>query len=157
MSELNDPYAERIHQARAHLEATRAAIARAEQDLADNKVTARSRDRAVEVTIGPQGELTGLTFVDNKYLNMTGPQLAASVLEATQRGRQQVAQRVMDTFRPLMAANPDVPGSRDIDVDWDRLFGSAFEGSRRAGGGRSSSDRLRDEIHEDPDVPGGKP
>ncbi|MEU5641332.1 YbaB/EbfC family nucleoid-associated protein [Streptomyces milbemycinicus] len=157
MSELNDPYAERIHQARAHLEATRAAIARAEQDLTDHNVTARSRDRAVEVTIGPQGELAGLTFLDNKYLNMTGPQLAASVLEAAQRGRQQVAQRVMDTFRPLMAANPDVPGSRDIDIDWDRLFGSAFEGGRRVGGGRPSNDRLRDEIHEDPDVPGGRP
>jgi DNA-binding protein YbaB len=159
LSELNDSYAERVHQARAHLEATKAAIARAEQELAANKVKARSRDRAVEVTIGPQGELAGLTFVDNKYLNMTGPQLAASVLEAAERGRQQVTQRVMDTFRPLLAANPDVPGSRDIGIDWDRLFdfGSAFEGGGRAGGGRPSSDGLRDEIHEDPDLPGGKP
>ncbi|MGO4752308.1 YbaB/EbfC family DNA-binding protein, partial [Streptomyces sp. 2MCAF27] len=61
---MNEPYAERIHQARAHLEATRAAIARAEQDLEGTNVTARSRDRAVEVTIGPQGELSGLTFLD---------------------------------------------------------------------------------------------
>ncbi|NUS83057.1 MAG: YbaB/EbfC family nucleoid-associated protein [Streptomyces sp.] len=157
MSELNDTYAERIRQARAHLETTRAAIARAEQDLAASKVKTRSRDRAVEVTIGPQGELAGLTFLDNKHQSMTGPQLASSVLEAAQRGRQEVAQRVMDTFRPLMAANPDVPGSRDIEVDWDRLFGSAFEGGRRAGGGRSSKDRLRDEIHEDPDDSGGRP
>ncbi|MEK8171873.1 YbaB/EbfC family nucleoid-associated protein [Streptomyces sp. M19] len=146
---------ERVHQARARLEATRAAIARVEQDLSNSTATGRSKDRAVEATVGPQGELTGLKFPDNKYLNMTGPQLAASVVEAAQLARQQVAQRVMDTFRPLTEADPNVPGSRGIDVDWDRLFGSAFETGNRAGGGRPSRDRLRDEIDEDPDEIGG--
>ncbi|MGP3985818.1 YbaB/EbfC family nucleoid-associated protein [Streptomyces sp. 3N207] len=154
MTEPTESMEERVAQARAHLEATRAAVARAEEDLRDTSETVRSGDRAVEVTIGPQGELAGLKFLDGKHANMTGPQLASSVLEAAERGRRQIAQRVRDTFEPLLQQNPSVPGSQGVDVDWDRIFGSALEGGGRAGG-RSARNRLHDEIHEDADDASG--
>ncbi|OON81115.1 YbaB/EbfC family nucleoid-associated protein [Streptomyces tsukubensis] len=153
---MTEPMAERMAKARAHLEETQAAIARAEQDLRNTSERVRSRDRAVEVTVGPQGELTGLTFPDNKFASMTGPQLAASVLEASDEGRRRVAERVMETFAPLTGPNPYVPESRGVEMDWEKIFGSALSGGRQ-GGGRSS-DRLRDEIDEDDidSAPGGR-
>ncbi|WP_328583216.1 YbaB/EbfC family nucleoid-associated protein [Streptomyces sp. NBC_00370] len=153
---MTESMAERMAKARAHLEATQAAIARAEQDLRSTSETVRSRDRVVEVTVGAQGELTGLTFPDNKFAAMTGPQLAASVLEACDEGRRRIAERVMATFAPLTGGNPHVPGSRGVDIDWEGIFGSALSGGPQAGG--RPSDRLRDEIHEDDTdtAPGGR-
>lgn len=145
---MTESMAERIAKARAHLDETRAAIDRAGQDLANTSETVRSRDRSVEVTVGPQGELTGIVFPDNKFSGTTGPQLAASVLEASDEARRRVAERVMETFAPLTRPNPQAPEAGGVNVDWERIFGSALSGGRPTGGGRSGG-RLRDEIVED--------
>ncbi|MGW2212998.1 YbaB/EbfC family nucleoid-associated protein [Streptomyces sp. NPDC001781] len=138
---------QKLAEAMAELTAVQEAVARAESELGEASATIRSRDRAVEVTVGPQGELTGLKFPDNKYRGMTGPQLAASVLEAVQEGRAQMARRVMDVFEPLTRASGGPTGLRGVDIDWDRAFGSALDSPD--GGRRGSAARLHDEIHED--------
>ncbi|MER5936917.1 YbaB/EbfC family nucleoid-associated protein [Streptomyces sp. NPDC001928] len=149
MAEMNaESIEERMAKARVHLEQTQAAIADVEQRLTRTSETVRSRDRAVEVTVGPQGELVKLTFPDNKSMGMPGPQLAASVQEAYDEGRRRVAQRVMESIEPLTRPNPHLPNSRGVEVDWERIFGSALSGGRREAGARRR-DRLRDEIHED--------
>lgn len=136
----------KLAQAMAELTAVQDAVERAENELGQASATVRSRDRAVEVTVGPQGELTALKFPDNKYLNMSGPQLAASILEATQEGRAQMARRVMDVFEPLTRTSGSPTGLRSVDIDWERAFGSALDGPD---GGSRRSARLHDEIHED--------
>ncbi|WP_299531699.1 YbaB/EbfC family nucleoid-associated protein [uncultured Streptomyces sp.] len=153
-----EPIERRIARARAELEAVQAAVARAESELRSASVTTRSRDRAVEATVGPQGQLTHLRFLDNKYRNMTATQLASSVLEAAEEGRSAMAHRVVETFEPLTRPSGDTPEFGGIDIDWERLFGDALD----AGGdgrGRRSRDRLRDEIQEDDAdySPGGRP
>lgn len=145
---MTEPLQERIAQAMAELQATQAAVARAEADLRQASATVRSSDRVVEATVGAQGELTGLKFLDNKHQNMTGPQLASSILEAVQQGRAQMARRVMDTFEPFTQPGPEGSARRGIDLDWNRIFGSALDGDQ-ARSRRSSRDRLRDEIDED--------
>ncbi|NSC24351.1 YbaB/EbfC family nucleoid-associated protein [Streptomyces albus subsp. chlorinus] len=145
---MSESLQERITQAMAELEATQAAVARAQADLSQASATVRSKDRVVEATVGAQGELTGLKFVDNKHQNMTGPQLAASVMEAVQQGRAQMARRVRDTFAPFTQPGPEGSVRRGLDVDWDRIFGSALSGGQ-AGSGRWTRNRLRDEIDED--------
>src|SRR6476659_10242268 len=106
----------------AELTAVQGAVARAESELSQATATVRSRDRTVEVTVGPQGELTGLKFLDGKYRSMPGPQLAASVLEAVQEGRAQMARKVMDTFGPLTRRQGGgSTGIGGIDIDWDRM------------------------------------
>jgi len=140
----------KLSAAMAELAAVQEAVARAESELSQATATVRSRDRTVEVTVGPQGELTGLKFLDGKYRGMPGPQLAASVLEAVQEGRAQMARKVMDTFGPLTRRQGGgSTGIGGIDIDWDRMFGSALDPGD--GRGRSAQSRLRDEIHEDPD------
>lgn len=154
---MTESLEDRISRARAHLEETRAAVARVERDLGGATATVRSSDRSVEVTIGAQGELAGLKFLDNKYLNMTGTQVASAIMEAAGKGRQEIAQRVIDTFEPLTRPDPKAPGSRGIDIDWERIFGSALGGADRSDTGRPS-DRLRDEIHDEDgdDIGGGR-
>jgi DNA-binding protein YbaB len=141
---------ERLAKAVAELEATEAAVARAEGELAHAEATVRSADRAVEVTVSAQGDLTGLSFLDDKYRTMPAGQLAASVLEAVQEARARMARRVMSTFEPFTKANPQAPELSGFDVDWHKIFGAGVldgpKGDRRRGAGR-----LRDEISEDPE------
>ncbi|MEU3185085.1 YbaB/EbfC family nucleoid-associated protein [Streptomyces sp. NPDC006923] len=146
-----DPMEKRLAQAMAELEAVQAAVARAEDELRQASLTVRSRDRAVEVTVGPQGELAGLKFLDGKYRSMNATQLAASVLEAANQGRAEMAHRVMETFAPLTRPSGNVPEFGGVDIEWERIFGSALGGGAGAGSGRPGRDRLRDEIHEDTD------
>lgn len=156
----------KLAEAMAELTAVQEAVARAESELSRATATVRSRDRVVEITVGPQGELTGLRFLDGKYRSMPGPQLASSILEAVQEGRAQMARKVMDTFAPLterqgagagisgvsgVSGASGASGVSGIDIDWERMFGSALDPEGGSGYGRPSRDRLRDEIHEDPD------
>lgn len=144
---MSESMERKLAEARAELAAVQEAVERAEGELGQASATVRSRDRAVEVTVGAQGELTALKFPDNKYRNMTGPQLAASVMEAVQDGRSQMARRVMEVFEPLTRSSGGPTGIRGIDIDWDRAFGSALDGADGLGNGSRS--RLHDEIHED--------
>lgn len=148
---MPEPLQERIAQAKAELEATQAAVARLQADLGHASTMVRSSDRVVEVTIGAQGELTALKFPDNRHQSMTGPQLASSIMEAVQQGRARMAGQVMDAFAPFMQPGPEGSIRRGLDLDWDRVFGSALNGGDRSASGRSGRDRLRDEIDDDTD------
>lgn len=148
--EPREPMEQRIAKAIAELQAVETAVARAEEDLRDSSLTVRSRDRAVEVTVGPQGELTGLRFLDSRYRNMPAAQLAASVLEASDQARAEMAYRVREIFEPLTRPTGVAPEFGGFDVDWDRVLGPAH-GGEGSGRDRSASDRLRDEIHDDSD------
>ncbi|CAL9634915.1 YbaB/EbfC family nucleoid-associated protein [Streptomyces sp. NPDC090994] len=141
---------QRLAKAMAELEATEAAVARAEGELAHAEATVRSADRAVEVTVSAQGDLTALSFLDDKYRTMPAGQLAASVLEAVQEARARMARRVMSTFEPFTKANPETPELSGFDVDWNKIFGAGVLDGPKSGRRRGAG-RLRDEISEDPE------
>ncbi|MDQ0790856.1 DNA-binding protein YbaB [Streptomyces sp. B3I7] len=141
---------QRLAKAMAELEATEAAVAQAEGQLAHAEATVRSADRAVEVTVTAQGDLTSVTFLDGKYRTMPAGQLAASVLEAVQEARARMARKVMATFEPFTQPNPEASELSGFDVDWNKIFGpGVLEGPK--GDRRRGSGRLRDEISEDPE------
>jgi DNA-binding protein YbaB len=146
---VNESIEQRLAQAMAELEATQTAVAQAEQELSHATCTVRSPDRAVEVTVSSQGDLTALKFLDGKYRTMTASQLAASVLESAQDARAQMARRVMATFEPFTRPSTGVPELTGVDVDWNRIFGPGVLEGPRAAQGRSGAGRLRDEINED--------
>jgi len=149
MSDQRETMEQRVAQAMADLAETQSAVARAERELADASSTVRSPDRAVEVTVSAQGDLTELTFLDGKYRTMSATQLAASVLEAVQEARAEMAHQVMRTFEPFTRPSDAVPELPGVNVDWHKIFGPGVLDGPRAGDDRSSSSRLRDEIHED--------
>ncbi|GGR86096.1 hypothetical protein GCM10010269_26580 [Streptomyces humidus] len=139
---------QRLARAMAELEATQQAVAEAEAELRHASCTVRSKDRAVEVTVGHQGELTALRFLDGKYRTMSAGDLAAAVLEAADRARTQMSRQVMETFEPFTRPSDAVPEMTGVDVDWAAIFGPGVqEGAHTASA--PSRNRLRDEIHED--------
>jgi multidrug efflux pump subunit AcrA (membrane-fusion protein) len=156
---MSESMGERVAEARAQLEATRAAVARARAELGSASTTARSKDRSVEVTVGPQGELTRLKFLDGKYQTMEAAQLAASVLEAAGKGRAAMARRVMDTFSAVSPPDENAANIPGYNPDWEQIFGPALSAGQRARNagsarpsrrsGRPSGAGLRDEIVED--------
>jgi DNA-binding protein YbaB len=146
---LPDSIEQRLAQAMAELEATEAAVARAEKQLRHSAMTTLSRDGSVEVTVGPQGELTGLKFLDGKYRSMSAPQLAAAVLDAATEGRQRMARQVMEMLEPLTRPSRVVPELAGTEIDWTKMFGALGPAPADVPGARPVRDRLRDEIHDD--------
>ncbi|WP_072489028.1 YbaB/EbfC family nucleoid-associated protein (plasmid) [Streptomyces atratus] len=134
----------------AELEATQEGVARAEAELRDASFTARSRDRAVEVTVNHQGELTALRFLDGKYRTMSAGELAASVLESAERARTQMSRHVVEMFEPFTRSSTAVPELSGVDINWADVFGPAVLKTHDGPGSKSGS-RLRDEIDEDPE------
>lgn len=118
-----EPLEKRIERAAAELEATQEAVARTERELRDASYGALSSDRAVRVTVGPQGELSGLEFLDNRYRGMSSQELAASVLEAAQRARTEMGRNVMRAMAPFAEGDRNVPELSGLEVDWAKLFG----------------------------------
>ncbi|MFJ9031026.1 YbaB/EbfC family nucleoid-associated protein [Streptomyces sp. NPDC102274] len=114
---------EKLAEAMAELEAIQAGVAEAEKELREASVTVRSKDRAVEVTVGPQGELVTLRFLDNKYRTMAASELAASVLESVGQAKTQMARRVMEVFKPFTEPSTTVTGLTGVDVDWEKILG----------------------------------
>lgn len=147
--DLNEELAARVAEARERLESTKAAVARARAELSEASTTVRSKDRSVEVTVGSQGELKRIKFLDEKYRTMEGAQLSAAIVEAAGKGRAVMARRVKDTFSAITPTGQDggVPG---YTPDWEQIFGSALKAGGRGGrtGGRPAA-KLHDEIVED--------
>ncbi|MFF2326491.1 MULTISPECIES: YbaB/EbfC family nucleoid-associated protein [unclassified Streptomyces] len=147
------PYARsveaRLAQAMAELEATQNAAAAADAELRRTSRTVRSDDRSVEVTVGPQGELTDLRFLDGKYRTMAPAELAGSVLGAFGRARTEIAREVMQALEPLTRPSTSVPELTGVDIDWAKVFGPEVLEEPDDRAGRDAGRRLRDEIDED--------
>lgn len=148
---MTEPIEDRLAKARAHLEETQQAVARAQEQLSTAQATVRSRDRSVEVTVSAQGQLSEVKFLDGKYRTMGAAQLSASVMEAARQAQAEMAQTVLDAFQPLSerprSLRPHIEGSG---VDWDNIFGPLLDTVERGSAARrGASDKLRDEITED--------
>ncbi len=143
---------ERVAQTMARLKETEEAVARARHSLNQASASARSSDRSVRVTVGAKGDLTHLEFLDGKYRTMPPAKLSGAVLEAVNAARAQMARQVVDLVGPVIDRSPGGTGLKDVEVDWNDIFGSLLEGPSRAAT-RTPMSRLRDEIHDDGDVP----
>ncbi len=103
--DLNEEMAARVAEARERLASTKAAVARAKAELSEASTTVRSKDRSVEVTVGSQGELKRVKFLDDRYRTMEAAQLSAAIVEAAGKGRAVMARRVKDTFAEIRGRN----------------------------------------------------
>ncbi|MEU3919047.1 YbaB/EbfC family nucleoid-associated protein [Streptomyces sp. NPDC029004] len=153
-TDMTESMQERLASAMAELKRTQVAVAQAEESLRAAATKVRSRDRSVEVTVGPQGELTHIRFLDGKYRNMGSAQLSAAVLDAVQEGRAQMARLVLDAFQPLSERSRGLPEVTGSEIDWERIFGPLQATAAEGTPGRTGGGRLRDEIHEDADESG---
>ncbi|MEU5344738.1 MULTISPECIES: YbaB/EbfC family nucleoid-associated protein [unclassified Streptomyces] len=153
---MSQPIEDRVARAMAHLKATEEAAAKVRGELAAASVTARSADRSVQVAVGSKGELTSLEFLDGKYRSMAASQLSASVLEAANAARAEMARRVVHTLDPLTRMSVRGTAPERMGVDWGSVFGSLLSETSVAEESTAMS-RLRDEIHEDEEEPAAPP
>lgn len=120
---MTESLEKRLAKAMAELQATQEAVARTERELRQASFAVLSSDRAVRATVGPQGELSGIEFLENKYRDMSPQELAASVLQATNAARLKMNRHVMKAMAPFTEASSDVPELQGFELDWERIFG----------------------------------
>ncbi|MGC0379698.1 YbaB/EbfC family nucleoid-associated protein [Streptomyces sp. SAI-229] len=119
----------------------RDALLQAQQDMAALSVTVRSKDRAVEVTVGAGGELTALRFLNDKHKQMSGQKLAAAVLEAITAARTEMVARATERFDSVAGIGSGLATSGLEDLDLDGMLKSLgvevpTDGGTRSGGSR---------------------
>lgn len=107
----------------AELRSAQAAVERTERELRQASFAVLSSDRAVRATVGAQGELTGIEFLDHKYRDLSPQELAASVLEASSAARLKMNRHVMKAMAPFAEPSSEVPELKGFELDWERLFG----------------------------------
>lgn len=137
---MTEPLEKRLEKAMAELQSAQEAIARTERELRTASFSSLSSDRAVRATAGPQGELTGIEFLENKYRDMSPQELAASVLEASSAARLKMNRHVMKAMAPFAEPSSGVPELKGFELDWERIFGPEVlrEDEAPARGGRAT-------------------
>ncbi|MFD6531012.1 YbaB/EbfC family nucleoid-associated protein [Streptomyces sp. NPDC060184] len=135
---MSSSLAEQQQQALAEFAKKREALMEARSQIKSISVTARSRDGAVEITIGTDGTPSGLRFPNNKFKEMTGQALAASVLEAMAASKAQVASRATAIMEAVGGTGPGTMDGGVLDrLNLDKLLdgGSLQEIFARRHGG----------------------
>lgn len=148
-----NPYTEslsrRLAETLAELDSVTSGLTKAQEELRRATHTVRSRDRSVEATVGSQGQLIGLRFLDNKYRAMSPTELAATVLDAAAQARDAMSRQVMATMQPFTEPRLGMPRMEGFDIDWADLFGPGVLEEPAGAPARKNGAALRDEIHED--------
>ncbi|AIV36624.1 YbaB/EbfC family nucleoid-associated protein [Streptomyces sp. CCM_MD2014] len=120
---MTEPLEQRLENAMAELRSAQEAVERTERELRQASFAVLSSDRAVRVTVGAQGALTGIDFLEHKYRDMSPQELAASVLEAANAAQQKMNRHVMKAMAPFTEPSSEVPELKGFELDWERIFG----------------------------------
>jgi DNA-binding protein YbaB len=83
------------------------AVTRARQQMQALSVTAASKDGVVEATVSGDGRTSAVRFLGNRFKEMSGPELASSVLAALTTAQAEAATRVATI---VLSAEAQVPG-----------------------------------------------
>nr|WP_168720498.1 YbaB/EbfC family nucleoid-associated protein [Streptomyces sp. SAT1]ANO42293.1 hypothetical protein A8713_034110 [Streptomyces sp. SAT1] len=120
---MNRPTGSELQDALAEFTKKHESLLKAREEMKAISVTARSKDGSVEVTVGVNGEASGLRFPNNKFKELTGKALATSVLEALTRARAEASARATAVLRAAGGTAPGEQGSSLLDrLDLDRLL-----------------------------------
>ncbi|GAA2339901.1 YbaB/EbfC family nucleoid-associated protein [Streptomyces kunmingensis] len=119
---MSESLQQQLQQAMSEFTKQQESLIRARDEVAAMSVTMRSKDRAVEVTVGAQGEPTALRFLNNKHQTMSGQALALSVLEVMTLAREEIARQVTGRFEEVSGMGLGVAGSNLNDLNLDRLL-----------------------------------
>jgi DNA-binding protein YbaB len=152
---VEQSWGDRVAEVMSHLEETEAAVSRAREELQHAFRTARSSDGSVQVTVGAQGNLADLEFLDGRYRSMPPDQVSAAVMDAFTRARVEAAQLVVATMDPILRSTPrgELPDGRP-GTDWGQVFGTLLT-DEPVDQWPAEGARFRDELHEDEEEAAG--
>ncbi|KFG72835.1 YbaB/EbfC family nucleoid-associated protein [Streptomyces mutabilis] len=148
---MTEPLEKRLETAMVELRTAQEALARTERELRQASFAVLSSDRAVRATVGPQGELAGIEFLDHKYRDMSPQALAASILEAANEARLKMNRHVMKAMAPFTEPSSGVPELKGFELEWERIFGPEVlrEDDEDAAGDSQPAPAWRDALGED--------
>jgi hypothetical protein len=121
---MSNPMEEHLAEALAEFEETRTKLSEAGAAAARISATVMAKDRSVEATVGPQGELTQLRFPTSLYRTMPPAQLASVLMTTIGAARAQAAEQLAAIYRPfgpIPGLSPTGEGGFQ-ELDWDELF-----------------------------------
>ncbi|MER5888284.1 YbaB/EbfC family nucleoid-associated protein [Streptomyces sp. NPDC001941] len=150
---------ERLAEALAEFEESRARLAEAAQAAARVSATVTAKDRSVEVTMGAQGELTRIRFPSDAYRGMPPAQLAGVLTSTINEARARAAEQLAEIYRPFGALprlSDDAEGGV-TELDWKEMFAPFREEgilTPPAEAPRGSSGALLDELVEESEETG---
>ncbi|WMX43817.1 YbaB/EbfC family nucleoid-associated protein [Streptomyces roseicoloratus] len=126
---MNMGMEERLAEALAEFEETRARLADAAAAASRISATVTAKDRSVTVTMGPQGELTQIRFPTNAYRGMPPARLSAVLMSTISLARKQAAEQLADIYRPFGPIPVLSPDAQDgvTEPDWEAMFAPARE------------------------------
>jgi DNA-binding protein YbaB len=117
MSSSNQMMAE---QALAAYRQRRENLADLQQKLGEVSASVTAKRKVVTVTVGRQGQVTGVTFPSAAYKNLTPSELAKVVMQTIDEAREQVVRRSAELLAPVLPDGfpaPDlVNGTADLRV-----------------------------------------
>ncbi|MGW1464408.1 YbaB/EbfC family nucleoid-associated protein [Streptomyces sp. NPDC002308] len=157
---MSNPMEEHLAEALAEFEEARSKLTEAGAAAARISATVMAKDRSVEATVGPQGELTNLRFPTARYRTMPPAQLAGVLMATIGSARAQAAEQLADVYRPfgpIPGLSPTGEGGFQ-ELDWDALFAPLREEGLPVPPSkaptRSSGGALLDEIVDEDDATG---
>ncbi|MGV9315433.1 YbaB/EbfC family nucleoid-associated protein [Streptomyces sp. NPDC003691] len=157
---MSNPLEEQLAEALAEFEETRTQLERAAAEAGRISVTVTSKDRAVEATVGAQGELKNLRFPTSRYRNMAPAELAGALMATIAQARTEAASQLLDLYRPFGPVPGLSAGAEGgfAPMAWDELLAplreEGIEVSSTPAGSRSTG-ALFDELIDDESDDGG--
>ncbi|CAM5491382.1 YbaB/EbfC family nucleoid-associated protein [Streptomyces fumanus] len=134
---MNQSFERQMRDALADFTKQHEALRKVSTDVAALTATARSHDRAVEVTVTAQGEVTALRFLGDKHRTMTAQKLAADVLEAISQARTRVGEQVSALMESVAGLGSGVRSDGFGGLDLDKLLEPTWVEDLGKGGGSS--------------------
>jgi hypothetical protein len=97
-----------IDELRAKFDNRMAELATMQKDMQALSASATSPQRLLTVTVGAQGEVTGVKFHSDGYRSMAQPELEHVILKTTQVARGKVMSKLKGLMAPLAPAGVDI-------------------------------------------------
>ncbi len=113
---------QQIEESIAELRATRLAVDEARRLAAEARVTEKSKNRMISVTVGSRGDLQALNFHGETYRSLAPAELAKLIVDTVDRARTKCQQNAMKSIEALMPDNVRGLGSGGRELNFDDMI-----------------------------------
>lgn len=111
----------RVEELLADYRRSREILATMHHELAEISESARSRDHAVTVTVGPQGVLRDVVITDDAYQRYRPAELAATIVDLVSRAARDATERAGDVLATALPTDVDpeavLRGRADLGIE----------------------------------------
>ncbi|PTA45178.1 YbaB/EbfC family nucleoid-associated protein [Micromonospora sp. RP3T] len=123
---MSGSWHDEIDRAYTELEESQQAITRVQHDMADRRITVRSRNRALSVVVDAQGEVVDITFHSRGYRSMPPRELSELLVETIAEARRQAVAEVASMFSAVLPSSLPIMDMINGTADIDEMISQAL-------------------------------